>query len=103
MCAVRFSPVGIVALLGLSNDDVKTIGAAATAVGVVFALLGTNLRARLRRPRLMLLYEPREAAPYWDHVELPAGDDHPRRFWLRLRVENQGGRDSAEDVQILVT
>jgi hypothetical protein len=49
-CGVRFSPVDIIAFLGLSNDDVKTIGAAATAVGVLFAPLGTNLR----RVRLVL-------------------------------------------------
>ena len=56
MRVVRFSPVDSIAFLGLSNDDVKTIGAAATAVGVLFALLGTNLRARLRRPKLLLVY-----------------------------------------------
>ncbi|WP_210492868.1 hypothetical protein [Patulibacter sp. SYSU D01012] len=95
-------------MIGLSNDDVRTIGSVATTVGVIAALFGTNLRAKLRQPKLTLLYHGLETGPYWDHIELAADDGtvegaRPRRFWLRLRVYNAPGRDTAENVQVLVT
>jgi hypothetical protein len=83
-------------LLGLSNDDVKTIGAGATTVGVLLALFAPWLRRWWRRPLLSLLYDSSGGAPHWDQVPLE------KDFFLRVRVRNARGCDPAEETQVLV-
>lgn len=85
------------AVLGLDNDDVKTIGAAATTAGVLLALFGPAWRRWWRAPLLSVDYADKQGEPYWDHVRL--GD---QSFFLRLRVSNAPGCDAAEDVQVIV-
>lgn len=84
--------------LGLSNDDVKTIGAGATTVGVLLALFGPAVRHWWRGPLLSMDYEAKRGDPYWDHVSLE-GDV----FFLRVRVRNLRGCDAARDAQVIVS
>lgn len=85
-------------LWGLTNDDVKTIGAGATTVGVLLALFAETVRRWWRSPMLSLEYDATGDAPHWDHVMVK-----DRAFFLRLRVRNARGCIAAEDVQVLVT
>lgn len=82
---------------GLSNDDVKTIGAGATTVGVLLALFAAPVRHWWRSPMLSLEYDPTRNAPHWDRITIDG-----KAFFLRLRVCNARGCDAAEDVQVLV-
>jgi hypothetical protein len=84
-------------LLGLSNEDVKTIGAGATTVGVLLALFGPPLRHWWRSPLLSLDYEAKRGEPHWDHVSLEG-----QVFFLRVRVRNARGCAAAEDTQVIV-
>jgi hypothetical protein len=84
--------------LGLSNDDVKTIGAAATTVGVLVALFTTPVRHWWRTPLLSLEYDPSTGGPHWDRVRI--NDDS---FFLRVRIGNARGCDAAEDAQVLIS
>lgn len=86
------------ALLDLDNDDVKTLGAAATTFGVLIALFGPAWRRWWRSPLLTLAYQNKQGEPYWDHVLLGGTS-----FFLRLRVSNAPGCDSAENVQVIVS
>jgi hypothetical protein len=85
-------------LLGLSNDDVKTIGAGATTVGVLLALFAPAVTHWWRRPLLTLEFERDRAEPHWDRVR-PRDD----LFFLRLRVRNARGCDTAERVEVLIS
>jgi hypothetical protein len=84
-------------LWGLSNDDVKTIGAGATTVGVLLALFTPPVRHWWRSPMLTLEYDATRDAPHWDRVKI-----NDEVFFLRLRVRNARGCNAAEDVQVLV-
>lgn len=86
------------ALLGLDNDDVKTIGAAATTIGVLLALFGPGWRRWWRSPLLTIQYQDKQGEPHWDHVLLGS-----ESFFLRLRVSNAAGCDAAADVQVIVS
>jgi hypothetical protein len=81
----------------LSNDDVKTIGAGATTVGVLLALFTQPVRHWWRSPMLSLEYDAKRNAPHWDRITL-----NDEAFFLRLRVRNARGCAAAEDVQVLV-
>lgn len=82
----------------LSNDDVKTVGAIATTLGVLIALFEPRLVRWWRAPLLSLRYENAQGGPYWDRVLV-----RENVFFLRLRVSNAPGCRSAEDTQALVT
>ena len=88
----------LAAVAGLSNDDVKTIGAAATTVGVLIALFAPPLRAWWRRPILTVDYDGVRSDPYWDRIS-----PTPDAFFLRVRVRNARNCDTATDVQVLVS
>lgn len=87
-----------IGLLGLTNDDVRTIGAGATTVGVLIALIGPAARRWWRAPLLSLEYEPEDGGPHWDHVKIADG-----AFYLRARVRNARGCSAAKNVQAIVS
>jgi hypothetical protein len=89
----------VTSFIGLTNDDVKTIGAIATSVGVVYALTAPRFHRWWSAPFLILEYTNNEGPPHWDHVTIE--DDGV--FFLRARVRNLRGCAAAEDVQVLVT
>ena len=84
-------------LWGLSNDDIKTIGAGATTAGVLLALFASPVRRWWRSPMLSLEYDAKRNAPHWDRINVK-----DEAFFLRLRVRNARGCDAADDVQVLV-
>lgn len=84
-------------LWGLSNEDIKTVGAGATTVGVLLALFAPPIRNWWRSPMLSLEYDAKRNGPHWDRINI-----NDEAFFLRLRVRNARGCDAAEDVQVLV-
>lgn len=88
----------MVPLGAISNDDIKTVGAAATTVGVLVALFGPSLRHWWRSPTLTLQFDPKRNGPHWDRVPVTKDD-----FFLRARVRNARRCEAAQDVQVLVT
>lgn len=87
-----------IGLLGLTNDDDRTIGTGATTVGVLIALVGPAARRWWRAPLLSLEYQPEGGRPHWDHVQIA-----DRAFFLRARVRNARGCSAAENVQAIVS
>lgn len=84
--------------LGLHSDDVKTVGAAATAVGVLVALFRPGWQRWWRAPLLSVGYEAKQGDPHWDHVAIA-----DKAFFLRIRVRNARGCVAAKDVEVIVT
>lgn len=81
-----------------TNDDIKTLGAIATTLGVLIALFEHRLERWWREPLLTLEYDDKQGPPHWDRVLV-----QPQDFFLRLRVRNAPRCRSAENVQVLVT
>jgi hypothetical protein len=85
-------------VVGLDNDDVKTIGAAATCFGVLLALFAPTWKMWWRAPLLSIQYDGTHDEPHWDHVLVS-----DRAFFLRIRIRNARGCDAARDVEAIVT
>jgi hypothetical protein len=83
-------------------DTVRTGATVAAAIGtvgaVLYALYRDLILANRRRPRLDLLFDP--TGPDAVVVGTLGGTDSA---YVRLRVTNAKGKDTADDVQVLVT
>jgi hypothetical protein len=84
-------------LFGLDNDDVKTIGSAATSIGVLVALLGPAWKRWWQAPLLFMDYVAKQGDPHWDHVAVPG-----KFFFLRVRIRNARGSETAKNVEVIV-
>ena len=79
------------------------VAAVGTVSAVVFALWFQWWRARQRRPRLTLAFDDAaDRANVEQVVDSPQQPELYRSHWIRPRVMNKRGRDSAEDVEVLL-
>lgn len=83
------------ALIGL--EVLQVVAPFSAAAAALFIALRTESRERRRQPRLQLLFDPES-----DDFEVAVGPEGSRSHWVRLRVANQRGRRTAEDVEIIV-
>lgn len=75
------------------------VGALGTSGAVLYALYRDTFREARRRPHLSLELDARWGPSNLDLVTVAS----PRSHWVRMRVANERGRRSAEDVEVLVT
>jgi hypothetical protein len=74
------------------------VGAVGTVAAVAYALYRDTWREKRHRPHLSLYFDPSPSPSNLDVVT--AGK--PVMHWARLRVENEPGRRTAEEVEVLV-
>jgi hypothetical protein len=72
------------------------IGAVGTALAVILALWLQWLRVWLRRPALVLEFDGKR-----DRADIRHADGYASH-WVRPRVRNRPGRDSADDVEVML-
>lgn len=86
------------AWLGLTSEAIRTVGSAATAVGVLIALFGGAWARWWRDPLLRLEHEPHVSDPHWDIVCVA-----DESLFVRARVRNARGCVAAKDAEVIVT
>ena len=89
-------------VLGASIDWLQAAGTFAAVVAAVGIAVWGAHRERKRQPALSLAFDPSLQAPdvmagMWSTDGVGSYESH----WVRLRVENAAGRNSADDVEVL--
>jgi hypothetical protein len=79
-----------------SAGAAEWIGAVGTALAVILALWLQWLRVWLRRPALVLEFDGKR-----DRADIRHADGYASH-WVRPRVRNRPGRDSADDVEVML-
>jgi hypothetical protein len=86
-----------------SADAASWVAAVGTVSAVVFALWFQWWRTRQRRPELTLEFnDDADRANVEQLVDSPQQPKTYRSHWIRPRVMNKRGRNSAEDVEVLL-
>jgi hypothetical protein len=80
----------------LGMQLVQALGTFSAAVVALYIALRAESRESRRQPRLRLLFDADT-----DDFEVAVGSPTPTH-WIRLRVSNQTGRRSAEDVEVII-
>lgn len=75
-----------------------TISASAAAAACCVAIYVSIVRPQLRLPKLIIL--PQDDDPH--SLVYATANDGWRGVWARVRVHNADGRDTAEDVQVML-
>jgi hypothetical protein len=86
-----------------SGELANWVAAVGTVSAVIFALWFQWLRAHQRRPKLTLEFEDgADRANVEQVVGPPQQPELYRSHWIRPRVTNKRGSDSAEEVEVLL-
>jgi hypothetical protein len=86
-----------------SAEAASWVAAVGTVSAVVFALWFQWWRARQRRPQLTMEFDDdADRANVEQQADSPQEPKTYRSHWIRPRVMNKRGKDSAEDVEVLL-
>jgi hypothetical protein len=89
-------------VLGAFIDWLQAAGTFAAVVAAVGIAVWGARRERQRQPALSLAFDPSLKAPdFMAGMWSTDGVDWFESHWIRLRVENAAGRNSADDVEVL--